>query len=516
MNIKEAKNEIIHTLAAYLKKDEAGRYTYPRVRQRPILLIGPPGIGKTAIMEQIAQECQVGLVAYTITHHTRQSAVGLPKIVSKCYGGVTWDITEYTMSEIIASVYESMEKTGKKEGILFIDEINCVSETLAPAMLQFLQNKTFGTHKVPEGWVIVAAGNPAKYNKSVREFDIVTLDRVRKIEIEAEADVWLEYARKKQIHGAILSYLEMKKDCFYTVENTVDGSFFVTARGWEDLSELLKSYEELGVSAGKELMGEFLQKEEIAGDFASYYELYQKYKKDYQIPEILKGTIKDGQYEKVCKMAKMAEFEERFTVTELVLDSLDQEIGIFAMEDKKVTKLHELLVHLRTFLQDKATIESIQEFIENTKKSWKARLDAELLTEEEAHLEKEKTKILETYFLRLREEHITDTKAGFDRIKALFQELCREREKKLETARESLENAFAFLEECFGTGQELLLLETGLTGNTRCSTFISRYGCPAYFRHCGLLLYKEKEQKLQEKCRTVLSKSQKENTQITK
>lgn len=504
MNIKEAKDEIIHTLAAYLKKDEAGRYTYPRVRQRPILLIGPPGIGKTAIMEQIAQECQVGLVAYTITHHTRQSAVGLPKIVSKCYGGVSWDITEYTMSEIIASVYESMEKTGKKEGILFIDEINCVSETLAPAMLQFLQNKTFGTHKVPEGWVIVAAGNPAKYNKSVREFDIVTLDRVRKIEIEGEADVWLEYARKRQIHGAILSYLEMKKDCFYIVENTVDGCFFVTARGWEDLSELLKSYEELGIQAGKALMEEFLQKEEIAGDFASYYVLYQKYKEDYQIPEILKGTINATQYEKVCKMAQMAQFEERFTVTELILDCLDREIGIFTLEDKKVRELHELLLHLKAFLQDKDTTEFMEEFIENTKKSWKARLDAELLTEEEVHLEKEKTKMLETYFLRLREEHITDTKAGFDRIRTLFEQLCKEREKMLKTVLKSLENAFSFLEKCFGEEQELLLLETGLTGNARCSAFLSRYGCPAYFRHCGLLLYKEKEQKLQEKCKMVL------------
>ena len=161
MNIKEAKNEIIHTLAAYLKKDENGIYTYPLVRQRPILLIGPPGIGKTAIMEQIADECGVGLVAYTITHHTRQSAVGLPKIVSRNYGGIQMNITEYTMSEIIASVYDCMERTGKKEGILFIDEINCVSETLAPAMLQFLQNKTFGTHKVPKGWIIVAAGNPS-------------------------------------------------------------------------------------------------------------------------------------------------------------------------------------------------------------------------------------------------------------------------------------------------------------------------------------------------------------------
>ena len=57
-------------------------------------------------------------------------------------------MSEYTMSEIIASVYEMMEKSGKKEGILFLDEINCVSETLAPSMLQFLQYKTFG--KTPD------------------------------------------------------------------------------------------------------------------------------------------------------------------------------------------------------------------------------------------------------------------------------------------------------------------------------------------------------------------------------
>ena len=75
MNIKEAKNEIRNTLAAYLRKNEKGEYIYPLVRQRPILLMGPPGIGKTAIMEQVAEENQVGLVSYTITHHTRQTAL---------------------------------------------------------------------------------------------------------------------------------------------------------------------------------------------------------------------------------------------------------------------------------------------------------------------------------------------------------------------------------------------------------------------------------------------------------
>lgn len=111
--------------------------------------MGPPGIGKTQIMEQIARECGIALVSYTITHHTRQSAVGLPFIVKKNYGEEEFSVTEYTMSEIISSVYDKMEKTGLKEGILFIDEINCVSETLAPMMLQFLQGKTFGNQKVP-------------------------------------------------------------------------------------------------------------------------------------------------------------------------------------------------------------------------------------------------------------------------------------------------------------------------------------------------------------------------------
>ncbi len=166
MHIKRAKQEIKDSIEAYLRKDETGAYVMPAVRQRPILLMGPPGIGKTQIMEQAARECGIALVSYTITHHTRQSAVGLPFIQEKQYDGKTVSVTEYTMSEIIASVYDKMEATGIREGILFIDEINCVSETLAPTMLQFLQCKTFGNQKVPEGWVIVAAGNPPEYNRS--------------------------------------------------------------------------------------------------------------------------------------------------------------------------------------------------------------------------------------------------------------------------------------------------------------------------------------------------------------
>ena len=194
MNIKEAKQEVKNTITAYLKKDDMGEYAIPIERQRPLLLMGPPGIGKTAIMEQVAKELGINLVSYTITHHTRQSAIGLPFISKKEYDGREYSVTEYTMSEIIASVYEQIEKTGIEEGILFLDEINCVSETLAPTMLQFLQYKKFGNHQVPKGFVIVTAGNPPEFNKSVRDFDIVTLDRVKRIFIEEDYSAWREYA----------------------------------------------------------------------------------------------------------------------------------------------------------------------------------------------------------------------------------------------------------------------------------------------------------------------------------
>ena len=318
MNIKRAKNEIKNALKAYLATDEFGAYRIPPIRQRPILLMGPPGIGKTQIMQQIAEETGVGLVSYTLTHHTRQSALGLPFIDKVVLGGEERTVTAYTMSEIIASVYREMERTGVKEGILFLDEINCISETLTPMMLQFLQCKTFGSHRIPEGWIIVTAGNPPEYNKSVREFDVVTLDRIKKITVEPDFEVWKEYAYRENIHPAILSYLGIKRQNFCQIETTVDGKRFATPRGWEDLSELICVYERLEKKADRDVVGQYIQFPAIAKDFANYLELYYKYRDDYQVDQILAGIISEALCDKVAKAA----FDEKLSVVGLLLSRL--------------------------------------------------------------------------------------------------------------------------------------------------------------------------------------------------
>lgn len=484
MNIKRAKKEIKNAIQAYLQKDDFGEYKIPAIRQRPILLMGPPGIGKTQIMEQIARECEISLVAYTITHHTRQSAVGLPFIEKKCYGGKEYSVTEYTMSEIIASVYEKIEATGVKEGILFIDEINCVSETLAPTMLQFLQCKTFGNQKVPEGWIIVAAGNPPEYNKSVRDFDVVTLDRIKKIEVEENYEVWKEYAYRAQIHPAILSYLELKKENFYKMETSVDGREFATARGWEDLSEFLKAYEELGKKADREVVHQYIQHWKIAKDFAIYLELFEKYKRDYGLEHILEGRFDPASAERL----KMASFDERLSVVGMLMGKLS---GLFKecyQVDKYVTMLYDALKRYKENNQLDLVCKEIAGEYERLRK-------AEQLSKEEDRIWKKTVSVLEGYQFMTVRDHLGKVE-GFAAVKEAFGKEVEARQELFDKTGRALDHTFTFLEEAGLTGQEMVAFIAELNTDYYSIQYLKENDCEKYYMYNKRLLFDEQQEKI--------------------
>ena len=485
MDIKRAKQEIKDTIEAYLVKDAFGEYRIPAIRQRPVLLMGPPGIGKTQIMEQISKEMQIALVAYTITHHTRQSAVGLPFISEKSYGGQTFSVTEYTMSEIIASVYEKMEQTGIREGILFIDEINCVSETLAPTMLQFLQGKTFGNQKLPEGWIIVAAGNPPEYNKSVREFDVVTLDRLKKIDVEPDFPAWKEYAYRQEIHPAVISYLELRRENFCRIENTVDGKRFATARGWEDLSRLIQVYEDLGKTVDRDVIYQYIQHRTAAKDFANYLELYYKYKQDYQVEDILKGEWSKTAVEKV----KAAPFDEHLSVISLLNGKLgDLFLECYRM-DSCVSKLYEYLICYREN-QNTMMMDDVRRLAQTDLEEQKK---AELLTKEQEQTLRRVIGILERFTRELKGEIFIGDSA-FDEVKKMFSRETDELEEMTSYVSATLENVFLFLEEAFGESQEMVAFVTELNANYYSTWFIRENGCDLYYRYNKGLLFEDRRQ----------------------
>lgn len=545
MNIIEAKQEIIHTIRAYLMKDETGAYRIPVEKQRPMLLMGPPGIGKTAIMEQIASELGINLVSYTITHHTRQSAIGLPFISKRDFGGEEYSVTEYTMSEIIAAVYEQIERSGIHEGILFLDEINCVSETLAPMMLQFLQYKTFGTHKVPDGFVIVTAGNPPEYNRSVRDFDIVTLDRVKRLDITADVEAWKRYAYQMGVHGAILAYLDIKKENFYIVKADLAGTQFVTARGWEDLSRIMTVYEEMGLPITRELVLQYLEDPEVARDFATYYALYQKYRTSYHVPEILAGQRPTD-----LRALVSAPFDEKLSLIGLLTDALGQDFRAYGEQVDiqravftEMKKLRDALSSANavdqnahtasatsmapagdgaarpTTIADQGSSAAVPVSVFNRPSAASGESNAaassgllaqlaadhdamvtELQRRQKAHLLSHRAERIERKVILALEELMhelslargdgtaTTDEALYAIAKQWFTKRESARKAAIEKTGAELTNAFGFLHDAFSDGQEIVLFLSNLNASSACLRFIRECGNDAYYQYNQFLL----------------------------
>lgn len=490
MNISQAKTDIKNAVAAYLTKDKFGNLVIPVERQRPIFMLGAPGIGKTAIMEQIASELNIGLVSYSMTHHTRQSALGLPFIVKKSYGGSEYSVSEYTMSEIIASVYDTIEATGFTEGILFLDEINCVSETLAPAMLQFLQYKTFGRHRVPNGWIVVTAGNPPEYNNSVREFDIVTWDRLKRLDVEADFETWKEYAYSKGIHAAIITYLEIKKDDFYKIESTVDGKSFVTARGWSDLSDIIKLYEQLEFPVNEKLVGQYLQNPKVAKSFAMYYDLFRKYRSDYQVDKILEGKASA----EIIDRAKTARFDERLSLLGLMIDGLTNPIKECYQTETGLAELMNCIKNIKLDMTESDDFDGIiTRQIDRCKKDISVGKTAFNLSADKEYALNTAVKALTEQRAVVAEKAPKDAAEVFKLLKADFDKRKKALTKTVSQSSDGLSNVFKFCEEAFGEGQELLILVTELTVSVYTANFISRYGCKEYFEHNKEMMFFERQ-----------------------
>ncbi len=473
MNIKEAKIHIKNAIAAYFHKDETGEYVIPVEKQRPVFLYGPPGIGKTAVMEQIAEEMGIGLVSYSMTHHTRQSAIGLPFITKKVFDGKEYDVSEYTMSEILASVYEYIEKSGKKEGILFLDEINCVSETLSPSMLRFLQYKTFGSHAVPDGWVVVTAGNPPEYNKSVREYDIATLDRIKKIDVDANYDVWREYAVNKNIHPAIIAYLDVKKSDFYIIENTPKGKNFVTARGWEDLSRMMSVFENKNIPIDISLIEQYIQSETVSEDFSDYYETYKNLTEIFSPKDIITGNWD----EELSAKLRNSAVSEKLGFINILSGELSNVSKVAVNRNKTIKKVAEILKEnciVSKTLNDAVTV------LDNLINTFKfTENEKDIYYRESNEQRKEKVVIFEklSEIRNILTSSDGETKLHIsDFLKTEIEQL----KNLIETAQTELSNASEFLYETFGESPELQIFISNITVNKYTSLFLMSFGCKKF------------------------------------
>ena len=483
MNIQQAKDQITKTISVYLQKNEQDEYIIPLERQRPIFLMGAPGIGKTAIMQQVADELNLPLVSYTMTHHTRQSAVGLPVIETRSYNGQPYKITEYTMSEILATVYAKKEEAKQPHGILFLDEINCVSETLAPAMLQFLQYKQFGQHLLPEGWLIVTAGNPPQYNRSVREFDVATLDRLKVMEVEQDYDTWRQYAVTHDMHRAVIAYLDAKKDDFYKISVSVKEKIYVTTRGWEDLSEVLKLYEMQQFEADEQLISQYIRDEKVIRDFAAFYHLYYKCQEHYNIDEILAGQASQSLVNTVIHL----DLSEKINILQLLVTTLIREITHIQTQQDILKSLQNVLKPLKTSKEPIAmlqryTEEQEQLIVQATSKEKKTKM-------KKLHLK------LQQLHEQLKQEQAMNSTA-FDSISKTYNQYVHQFTAQKQLIIAQVNEAFTFIERAMSVEQHMLLFMLSLLEHPIVHEFMATNVVQKYSEYHHILQLSDREQQL--------------------
>lgn len=342
---------------------------------------------------------------------------------------------------------------------------------------------------------MVTAGNPPEYNKSVREYDIVTWDRLKRVDVEPDYEVWKEYAYKKGIHGSILTFLEIKKSFFYVVETAVDRKSFVTARGWEDLSEMIKLYEKNNITVDIKLVSQYLQNPKIAKEFAVYYDLYNKYKSDYQVADILSGNASTD----IKNRARAARFDERLSLLGLLIDSVNADMRNAVETENAILENLRILKKVKSELLDagKEYVTVLHRYIDEERRMLQAGEKANSIDYETRYAYNYAIRFLEETLEALnRAGNIQGSQDAFGRIKGSYDATVKAHKANIATIKKNLTNLFEFVEEVFEDGQEMLILVTEMTVRYYCAKFITKFGCDEYFKHNKDLLFYERKQEL--------------------
>jgi hypothetical protein len=306
--------------------------------------------------------------------------------------------------------------------------------------------------------------------------------------------VWKEYAYRHGLHGAVISYLDIKKENFYRVETTVDGLQFATARGWEDLSELICAYEKLGLRVDREVVGQYIQLPAIAKDFANYLELYYKYQRTYHVEDILSGT---WQSITVLELRE-APFDEKLSVMGLVLSRLAESARAVRKQDALTTALHAALTDFKGKIADAEPQAVLSQLIWQRQEKLKQAREAGQLDKERRDLGQREINALEDYRQRLSRDDLTAPDAAMEAVRGWFGGEVEKRKTLAAETGARFDNAFRFLEQTFDQSQELVLFVTEITAGYDTSWFVENFGCDAYFRHNKELLFDDTRRRIRE------------------
>ena len=218
-------------------------------KQRPVMLWGPPGVGKSDVVTQVAEGMKIELRDVRLSLLDPVDLKGFPTI----------NATKKQMRWLPADFLPT-----KGKGIFFLDEINAAPQSVQAAAYQLILNRKIGDYKLPDGWSIIAAGNRAGDRSVVHAMPAALANRFVHLDYDVSNEDWDRWAMENDIHLDLRSFMRLRPALLHSFDPTTNPRAFPTPRSWAFVNDIYMSnlssddeFELIKGTVGEGAAGEF-------------------------------------------------------------------------------------------------------------------------------------------------------------------------------------------------------------------------------------------------------------------
>lgn len=191
---------------------------------RPVFIWGAPGIGKSALVEKFAREVGLPCVSLLGSQLAPEDIIGIPRI--------NGETSEFLPPKMIAR---------KEPYVLFLDELNACSQEVQKAFYSLIHERRIGEYHLPEGSIVVGAGNRAEDSAIVKTMSSALINRMFHVQMKADARQWIKWAKGVGLHPWVTDYISQRPDHLFSEPPKTEEPFS-TPRSWHMLSDALTEY----------------------------------------------------------------------------------------------------------------------------------------------------------------------------------------------------------------------------------------------------------------------------------
>lgn len=241
----------------------------------PTFIWGAPGVGKSSIVKQIAQDSAIGFIDLRLALMDPTDLKGIP-FYDEAQHSALWAPPAF------------LPKDG--EGILFLDELNSAAPSVQASAYQLILDRQVGEYRLPDGWSIIAAGNRESDRGVTYKMPSPLANRFVHFELDVSVEDWKIWAYKMQVCESIIGYISYKEEHLFTFDATSNEKSFATPRSWEYVDKILKA------DIPKDVLLESISGaigREVAVGFLSFFKVMNKLPNLKQIVETGEGEYSD-------------------------------------------------------------------------------------------------------------------------------------------------------------------------------------------------------------------------------